>query len=75
MSVSQPKLDDLRIEREGKPGSHRRTVPVASVVFILAIVAAAIWWMLRPKAPEVRTAVVREVTSSPSIWLAGLKQM
>jgi RND family efflux transporter MFP subunit len=56
-------LDDLRIERSGKPDSPRRIAPLAIFLFVLVVVAAAIWWFKRPPAIEVRTAVARELTT------------
>ena len=65
MSTSQPRLDDLRIERGTKPDSSRRAVPILILIGGLAIAAAIIWWLMRPKPPEVRTAVAREVATGP----------
>jgi len=62
MSSSRPSLDDLRIER-GAPPAARRSLPVVVTVLALALVLAAVWWLMRPKAPEVRTAVAREVSA------------
>src|SRR4051794_2522795 len=59
MSLSKPSLDDLRIERSDKPESSSRFWPVCMGLVLLALVAAGIWWWLRPKAPEVRTTLVR----------------
>ena len=63
MSTAQPRLDDLRIERSGKPASSRRAVPILIIVSALAIVAALLWWRTRPKTPEVRTTVAREAAA------------
>ena len=63
MSAPAPRLDDLRIERSGKPDSPRRIAPLAIFLFVLVVVAAAIWWFKRPPAIEVRTAVARELTT------------
>jgi RND family efflux transporter MFP subunit len=62
MSQSPPSLDDLRIER-GAPPAPRRALPLVLTAIIVVAVAVAAWWLLRPKAPEVRTAIAREVTS------------
>ncbi len=63
MSAPAPRLDDLRIERSGKPDSPRRIAPLAIFLFVLVVVAAAIWWYKRPAAIEVRTAVARELST------------
>ena len=65
MSMSQPRLDDLRIERGGGSESPRRIVPFLSLIIALVVVSGALWWVARPKALEVRTAVAREVASDP----------
>jgi HlyD family secretion protein len=65
MSQSQPRLDDLRIERSSQTVSPKRTTPVVIAVIIAVLVALAAWWAMRPKALEVRTAVAREVVSAP----------
>jgi HlyD family secretion protein len=64
MSPSQPSLDDLRIERGGKPAAPRRTLPLALAAIGIVAVLAVIWWATRPKALEVRTAVAREVSGA-----------
>ncbi len=64
MSPPQPSLDDLRIERSSQPVSPRRTLPLVLAGVVLIVAVAAIWWTARPKAIEVRTAVVREVTGA-----------
>ena len=63
MSAPAPRLDDLRIERSGKPDAPRRIAPLAIFLFVLVVVAAAIWWYKRPAAIEVRTAVARELST------------
>jgi RND family efflux transporter MFP subunit len=65
MSSPKPTLDDLRIERSAKPVSPIRIRTVGIVLFVLIGVAVVIWWLNRPKAIEVRTAVARAV-SGPS---------
>ena len=62
MSSATPSLDDLRIER-GAPPPPRRPLPLVLGVIALVAVLGLVWWLLRPKPPEVRTAVAREVTS------------
>ncbi|HWA26243.1 MAG TPA: efflux RND transporter periplasmic adaptor subunit [Lacunisphaera sp.] len=61
MSSPRPSLDDLRIER-GSPPAPRRTLPLVLGALLLALVLAVGWWLMRPKTPEVRTAVAREVS-------------
>jgi len=63
MDPQKPALDDLRIKRSDKPESNLRIWPVAIGVFVLALAAVAIWWLMQPKAIEVRTAVAREISS------------
>jgi HlyD family secretion protein len=63
MSSAQPSLDDLRIDRGAPPGP-RRSGPVIVTVIVLGLVLAVAWWFMRPKAPEVRTAVAREVSAA-----------
>ena len=62
MSSATPSLDDLRIER-GAPPPPRRPLPLVLGAIALVAVLGLVWWLLRPKPPEVRTAVAREVTS------------
>jgi HlyD family secretion protein len=66
MSPSQPKLDDLRIERTAKPDSPSRVLMwiVAGAVVAVSLVIA--WWFTRPKATEVRTALAREAAAAGS---------
>ena len=63
MDSPKPTLDDLRIKRPEKPKSNP-TGLIAIIVCVLALVAIVVWWLTRPKAIEVRTAAVREVTSN-----------
>lgn len=65
MSAPQPRLEDLRIERNAPSASPRRTLPVAVTVSVLALLAAVAWWLSRPQPLEVRTAVAREVATGP----------
>jgi HlyD family secretion protein len=64
MSLPQPSLDDLRIERSGKPELPRRGLPLALGAIALAGVLVAIWWGTRPPALEIRTAVAREMAAT-----------
>ena len=50
-------------ERSNKPESNSRIWPVAIGVFVLVLVAAVVWWLTRPKAIEVRTAIARDIAS------------
>lgn len=63
MSPPQPSLDDLRIER-GAPPAPRRTLPLVMAPITLGVVLAVVWWLMRPKPLEVRTAVAREVAAA-----------
>lgn len=63
MDSPNPTLDDLRIKRSEKPASNSAGLIVAGIL-ILAIGAAVVWWLLRPKAIVVHTVVVREITSN-----------
>jgi HlyD family secretion protein len=64
MDSPKPTLDDLRIKRSDNSGSGSRIGLIAFVVCILALVAIAVWWLTRPKAIVVRTAVAREIASN-----------
>ena len=57
MSPPKPSLDDLRIERSGKPDAPPRLLLVAVAVGVAAIIAVAFWWLKRPKAVEVHTVI------------------
>lgn len=62
MSEIKQQLDDLRIEREpAKERGSRLWIPVAIALLLAA--AGAIWWLSRPGAVEVRTAVALQVAS------------
>jgi HlyD family secretion protein len=61
MDPQKPALDDLRIKRSDKPESNSRIRPVAIGLIVLALAALVIWWLRRPNAVEVHTAVAREV--------------
>jgi RND family efflux transporter MFP subunit len=64
MSSPKPSLDDLRIERSGKPDAPPGLRLVAVAVVVVGLIAAASWWLTRPKAVEVQTAVARETATS-----------
>src|SRR6516225_10175070 len=59
---SKPTLDDLRIERKGKPDSSSRIWLVAVTLVMFALFVGAAWRFLRPKAIPVRTVVASAVT-------------
>ncbi|MDI1249780.1 MAG: efflux RND transporter periplasmic adaptor subunit [Lacunisphaera sp.] len=65
MSTAQPRLDDLRIERNSPPASPPRTLSLVIAVVVLAVLSVALWWFLRPRPPEVRTVVAREAATGP----------
>jgi len=60
MNESQPRLDDLRIERTVRPEPPGRPLRWLVVGTVGAGLFAAGWWLMRPKALEVRTAIARE---------------
>jgi len=62
MSSPKPTLDDLRIERSPEPESSSRFWRIAIGILLLALVVAAVWWLKRPGAVPVRTALAREAT-------------
>jgi len=64
MNPQKPTLDDLRIERSSKPKSNVPAWTVALGVCLLAGAALVVWWLMRPKAIEVHTAIAREITSN-----------
>jgi RND family efflux transporter MFP subunit len=64
MDPQKPTLDDLRIERRNKPESNFRFWPVAIGVCVLVLAVVVVWWLTRPQAIEVRTAVAREIASA-----------
>jgi RND family efflux transporter MFP subunit len=64
MSSPKPSLDDLRIERSGKPDAPPRLLLVAVAVGIAAVIAVAFWWLTRPKAVKVHTVIAREAAST-----------
>jgi len=66
MDPQKSTLDDLRIKRSDKPESNLRIRPVAIGVFVLVLAAGVIWWLTRPKAIEVHTAIAREIGGSSS---------
>src|SRR5437899_1871940 len=65
MSPSKSTLDDLRIERSAKPDSPLKIWRIIVVVLALILVTT-VWWLKRPKAIEVRTALARSA-SGPAV--------
>jgi multidrug efflux pump subunit AcrA (membrane-fusion protein) len=59
MSEIREKLDDLRIDRPEV--AERRWVWIPPVALLVLLLAAGGWWLSRPGAAEVRTALAREV--------------
>jgi RND family efflux transporter MFP subunit len=65
MSQPQPRLDDLRIERDpAGPGSGSKVLLWLVAIVLLIAAAATLWWFSRPRALPVRTAVAREVAAT-----------
>jgi len=60
MSQPLPKLADLRIERNAKPDSSRRTGWWVVLALVAAVLAALAWFLARPKPLVVTTAIARE---------------
>ena len=63
MSPPKPSLDDLRIERGGKPNASPRLLLMAVAGVVAVVIAAAFWLLTRPKAVEVHTVIAREAAS------------
>ena len=64
MNSPKPSLDDLRIERSGKPNAPPRLLLVVVAVVVAGVIAAAFWLLTRPKAVEVHTVIAREAAST-----------
>jgi RND family efflux transporter MFP subunit len=64
MSAGKPSLDDLRIERGAAPAKSPRMLPVAVTAGIAAVLAAVVWWALRPAPVAVHTALARAIPVS-----------
>ena len=64
MSPPKPSLDDLRIERGGKPNAPPRLLLMAVAGVVAVVIAAAFWLLTRPKAVEVHTVIAREAAST-----------
>jgi len=63
MAPDKHSLDALKIHRPASTGGSRGPMILGALV-ALALVGAAIWWFMRPKAIVVETAPVRAVTAS-----------
>ena len=63
MSLVNPQLDDLRIERKPVHAAKPRTGLWLALVVIIVAVVVLFWWRSGAAAVEVRTATVRETTS------------
>jgi RND family efflux transporter MFP subunit len=67
MEQTTPKLDDLRIERDRRPEPGSGWWPLLVLLaLVLALAAGGFWWLKRPKAIEVRTALAREAAGGAS---------
>ena len=64
MSSPTPSLDDLRIERSGKPDAPPRLLLLVLAGVVAVVIAAAFWWLTRPKAVAVHTVIAREAAST-----------
>jgi len=64
MDSPKPTLDDLRIKRRDKPAPGSSVGTIVIIITSLALVGFGVWWFLRPKPIEVKTAVAREVATT-----------
>ncbi len=64
MDSPKPTLDDLRIERRHHPNSKLGIWPAVIGLGVVLLAAAVVWWLMRPKAVEVRTAMAREMAGN-----------
>jgi RND family efflux transporter MFP subunit len=64
MGPKKPTLDDLRIERKPQAASGARIWIAAGVGILVLLALLAIWWRMKPRAIEVRTATARGVSSA-----------
>lgn len=65
MSAPAPKLDDLRIHRPAAPAGGSRTGLFVALAALVIVAAVVVWWLNRPQATPVATAVAREVAAGP----------
>ena len=56
------KLSALKIERDERPPSAWTPMRIGTIVAIVVVLSAGGWWALRPRAVQVKTAVVEETT-------------
>ena len=63
MSSDKPTLDGLRIERRSPSGRGRPAWVVPGLMAVVIMGAGFLWWLNRPKAAVVQTAVVRAQSS------------
>src|ERR1041384_7225956 len=67
MNQSKPSLDDLRIERKPSTGTGPSIALWIIVLLVLLLaIAGGVWWLKRPGAIEVHTAVARQETAAGS---------
>lgn len=59
MSEPKPTLSDLRIERDAPPAASSWRWGVAGVLLVLLLAGGVVFWLQRPAARPVRTAVAR----------------
>lgn len=64
MSPDKPTLDQLRIDRRHARPASSSPLWIVLLVLAVALAAVALWYLRRPAPPKVRTAAVREVSSS-----------
>lgn len=64
MNPPKSTLDDLRIERGAKPAPGVSAGQLALGLVVVLVIAAGVWWLMRPKPIAVHTAVAREITTS-----------
>jgi RND family efflux transporter MFP subunit len=67
MNSPKPTLDDLRIDRSQAPNSRAGSRVLVAVVCLLLLAGAVAWWLLRPHAIPVQTALAQEAQSSKPI--------
>ena len=63
MDPQKPTLDNLRIKRSTAPQSNWR-IGLVAFGAVVVVVAVVVWWLMRPRAIEVHTAIAREISSN-----------